>query len=107
MQVRRGGAGACKKAHCCCSHRGRGLSAQRLLMPGDCLPASFNGKACYFRLDKKAKRTDTWTVGVCNKGTADTAGEKPGASGGLHKMTAAEIRAALAVEEEVKEVIDH
>jgi hypothetical protein len=83
------------------------LSAQRLLMPGDCLPASFNGKACYFRLDKKAKRTDTWTVGVCNKGTADTAGEKPGASGGLHKMTAAEIRAALAVEEEVKEVIDH
>jgi hypothetical protein len=25
----------------------------------------------------------------------------------LHKMTAAEIRAALAVEEEVKEVIDH
>jgi hypothetical protein len=47
-------------------------------MPGDCLPASFNGKACYFRLDKKAKRTDTWTVGVCNKGTADTAGEKPG-----------------------------
>ena len=88
-------------------HRGRGLSAQRLLMPGDCLPASFNGKACYFRLDKKAKRTDTWTVGVCNKGTADTAGEKPGASGGLHKMTAAEIRAALAVEEEVEEVIDH
>ena len=96
-----------RTAHCCCSHRGRGLSAQRLLMPGDCLPASFNGKACYFRLDKKAKRTDTWTVGVCNKGTADTAGEKPGASGGLHKMTAAEIRAALAVEVEVEEVIDH
>ena len=87
-----------KKAHCCCSHRGRGLSAQRLLMPGDCLPASFNGKACYFRLDKKAKRNDTWTVGVCNKGTADTAGEKPRASG-VHKMTTAEIRAALVVEE--------
>ena len=61
---------------------------------------SFNGKACYFRLDKKAKRTDTWTGGVGNKGTAGTAGEKP-------KMTAAEIRAALAVEEEVEEVIDH
>ena len=76
-------------------------------MPGGCLPASSNGTACYFRLDKKAKRTDTWTVGVCNKGTADTAGEKPGASGGLHKMAAAEIRAALAVEEEVEEVIDH
>ena len=40
------------------------LSGQRLLTPGDCLPASFNGKACYFRLDKKAKRNDTWTVGV-------------------------------------------
>ena len=75
------------------------LSGQRLLAPDDCLPASFNGKACYFRLDKKAKKTDTWTVGVCNKGTADTAGEKPRASGGVHKMTTAEIRAALVVEE--------
>jgi hypothetical protein len=80
------------------------LSGRRLLMPGDCLPASFNGKACYFRLDKKAKRTGTWTVGVCNKGMADTAGEKPRASGGAHKMTTAEIRAALAVEEEVEAI---
>lgn len=75
------------------------LRFKRLLAPGDCLPASFNGKACYFRLDKKAKKTDTWTVGVCNKGTADTGGEKPRASGGVHKMTTAEIRAALVVEE--------
>ena len=36
---------------------------------------------------------------ICNKGTADTAGEKPRASGGVHKMTTAEIRAALVVEE--------
>ena len=71
------------------------LSGERVLRAGDCLPGTFKGKACYLRLDKKLKKSDEWTVGVCSRSAADSGGEKPRATGGKHKMTSAEVRAAL------------
>ena len=65
----------------------------------DCLLADVDvsGKRtrCYLSLNKKAKKKDSWDVGVCAKSREDSAGQKPRATMGNRKMTTAEIRAAL------------
>ena len=61
---------------------------------GGCLRAKLEGKLVYLRLDKQAKRSGLWSVGVCNKSREQSGGEKPRATTVL-KMTHDEIRAAV------------
>ena len=61
--------------------------------------AKLEGKLVYLRLDKQAKRTGLWSVGVCNKSREQSGGEKPRATTVL-KMTHDEIRAAVCAADE-------
>ena len=74
---------------------GAELGGQRALKAGGCLRAKLEGKLVYYlRLDKQAKRSGLWSVGVCNKSREQSGGEKPRATTVL-KMTHDEIRAAV------------
>ena len=73
---------------------GAELGGQRALKAGGCLRAKLEGKLVYLRLDKQAKRSGLWSVGVCNKSREQSGGEKPRATTVL-KMTRDEIRAAV------------
>ena len=70
------------------------MGRQRALRAGGCLRAKLEGKLVYLRLDKQAKRSGLWSVGVCSKSREQSGGEKPRATAVL-KMTHDEIRAAV------------